>query len=159
VSAGGEFIAGYSIRHDDVTPDFTAQLVVWTKAGGIVPLGTPEGSIWSIPHAISADGNLIVGSVASRNPGAFLWDPAHGIRDLRSTLVEDFGLAAQLDGVMLDHAMDITPDGKIIVGIGRDPFGNERPWVVTIPEPSTAVLGAVGLVGVVVPMRMRRRKG
>jgi hypothetical protein len=51
-----------------------------------------------------------------------------------------------LTGWTLDAAYGVSADGRTIVGYGSGPDGAEA-WMAVIPEPSTGLLLALGLVG------------
>ena len=64
------------------------------------------------------------------------------------TLAEVLGLdGIDLTGWTLVSANAISADGTTIVGVGINPAGATEAWVATIPEPGTAVLLGIGLVG------------
>jgi uncharacterized membrane protein len=129
-----------------------AEAFRWTQEGGLVGLGhLPQRagmSAFSSALATSADGGVIVGS-SNYAEGlfiygltAFLWDEAHGMRNLR-TVLEGFDL--DLTGWRLTEATGISADGRVIVGDGINPQGHHEAWLAVIPEPGTAALLAVGL--------------
>ena len=90
------------------------------------------------------------GQTAS-GPVVFIWDEGHGMRSLPDVLVTDYGL--DLSGWDLIAARAITPDGLTIVGTGRR-GGWLEAWIAVIPEPSTGMLFAAGLLG----LALRRRR-
>jgi hypothetical protein len=67
---------------------------------------------------------------------AFIWDTAHGMRDLRQVLIDEYGLGAALENVTLTDAVDISADGRVIVGLGYtgEPGGS---WIVHLPPAVT----------------------
>jgi probable HAF family extracellular repeat protein len=113
----------------------------WSDATGMLPLGILPGTAWSAAIDVSGDGSIIVGT---SDEVAFLWDEAHGMRDLKQVLQQDFAL--DLTGWSLTRARGVSLDGLTIVGEGLNPQGRTEGWVAVIPEPSTAALLAVGLV-------------
>lgn len=119
----------------------------WTEASGMVSLGAGYGS-YAI--ACSGDGSIIVGYILSQEESssystAFIWDSAHGSRDLKTVLTTDYGL--DLSGWTLGEATGISDDGRTIVGVRTDPLGNPVGWVAVIPEPGTLMLLVVSLAG------------
>jgi uncharacterized membrane protein len=106
----------------------------------MVPLGRLDPGD-SAASDVSADGTVIVGS---SNAVAVIWDEANGMRDLKGVLVNDFGL--DLSGWSLHEALGVSDDGRTIVGMGRNPQGKSEGWIAVIPEPSTALLLASGLL-------------
>ena len=75
---------------------------------------------------------------------AFIWDEAHGMRNLREVLVEVYGL--DLDGWGTLRAEAISADGNAIVGFGEGPPGSGQAWLAILPPEPTAV-PAIGRVG------------
>jgi probable HAF family extracellular repeat protein len=145
----------------------------WSSESGMVGLGflkTDAPGSWAL--AASRDGSIIVGnSIVERDSapdpghglgpivtdhfGAFIWDPAHGMRNLQSVLESDYGL--DLSGWQLTSAVDISDDGRVIAGNGINPQGQQEAWVVhlhAIPEPATVVMIVLGF-GVTLLARRR----
>jgi len=95
--------------------------------------------------AVSADGSTIVGrySIRTGRYTPFIWTRARGFEDLEVLLLS---LGVSLDGWDLLDAVDVSADGRTILGMGRI---SGRPlshvWVAVIPEPSTALLLGAGL--------------
>lgn len=73
---------------------------------------------------------------------SFVWDDVMGMRSLRDTLTDDFGL--DLADWTLLEASGISDVGRTIAGNGINPDGNQEAWVATIPEPSSVTLLALG---------------
>ena len=130
------------------------QLIRWTAADGIVPLGNLPDHTTNYPSeaaAISADGSIVVGyDCAHESLEAFIWDGDHGMRNLQSVLTNEYNL--NLTGWQLTHATSISADGQTLVGIGYNPSGQSEAWIATIPEPATLLLLALG------SMMLRRQK-
>jgi hypothetical protein len=76
------------------------------------------------------------------------------MRSLTRLLVDEFGL--DLTGWTLTRASGVSDDGLTVVGYVQNPSGYLEAWIATIPEPSTHLLVAVGLVWLAV---MRRKHG
>jgi hypothetical protein len=68
------------------------------------------------------------------------------MRSVKDLLETDYGLS--LTGWTLEFSGAISDDGLTIVGVGKNPSGNAEAWIAVIPEPSTALLVAVGLAGI-----------
>jgi hypothetical protein len=109
----------------------------------MVGLGFLPGSSGSDARAVSADGSVVVGTSGGE---AFIWDAGHGMRSLKQVLTDDFGLDLSLWNLL--EATGISADGRTIVGDGFQGFdSNQRAWIAIIPEPGTALLVIVGLLG------------
>ena len=137
VSADGAVIVG------DGESSPGRQAFRWTGEGGMVGLGDlPGGDFRSFARDVSADGSIVVGlSHTGQGPTgneAFIWDQAHGMRNLRDVLVDEFGL--DLGGWTLLTAQGISAEGERIVGIAANPQGDHEAWIAQIPEPGTLVL-------------------
>jgi uncharacterized membrane protein len=135
ISANGSTIVGAVNTSTASTAHLEAAR--WTGANWstLQLLGDLPGSVAnaSSARAVTSDGTRIVG-VASNAQGqntAFLWDAAHGMRELRELLLVDYGLP--VDGWTLVEARGISdPDvggGFTIVGSGTNPFGRPEGWV------------------------------
>ncbi len=123
----------------------------WTESTGMLRLGLGPLGAGSAANATSADGSIVVGS--SDGDEALIWDEVGGMRSLRDVLAIDFGL--DLAGWQLTNAVDISDDGRTIVGNGTGPQGFQA-WIAQIPEPSSAGLAAVGVIGLALLRRARR---
>lgn len=143
ISSDARFITGRSHGNRGY------EACLWTDGGTPIGLGDlPGGPFSSVAEGVADDGALVVGysSIASTSDRAFIWDAAHGMRDLRTVLRTEFGLP--LTGWTLTRANAISPDGTVIVGDGINPRGDFEGWVAVIPEPGTwsaILLLAVGL--------------
>ena len=159
ISADGNVIAG---RGHVTAPGFGNRYEAfrWQQGAGFIGLGDlPGGDYTSEAYAMTADGNTIVGFSADgsdQERGAFIWDAAHGMRDLRTVLINDYGLT-QLSDWNLDVAYAISPDGTTIIGDGLTPAGAFQGWIVRIPEPSVMSFTLLPLV--LLARRNRSRRG
>jgi probable HAF family extracellular repeat protein len=120
----------------------------WASETGMVGLGDLPGGLYcSEGHAVSADGNVIVGYSSGDPGGAFIWDVDHGMRSLQQLLTDEYGL--DLTGwSSLGTAHGISDDGQTIVG-GGSHNGRGEAWIAHIPEPGTLTLVLLGsLLGI-----------
>jgi probable HAF family extracellular repeat protein len=139
ISADGQTIVGMSSSAASGSEAFR-----WTAASGMEALGFPPGRTISRARAVSGDGSIVVGESLG-GPTAFIWDEENGMRLLSEVLTDDYGI--DLTGWSLELADGISSDGRTIVGRGTNPSGFTEAWVAVIPEPSTALLLAFGLLG------------
>jgi probable HAF family extracellular repeat protein len=128
-SADGSVVVGFSRSAEGF------EAFRWTEAEGMVGLGDlPGGSFSSKAHGVSADGSVIVGE-GSQGPGggatpgttAVVWTAADGPRSLKEILEVDFGL--DLGDWHLVQALDVSGDGRSIVGWGTNPDGLDEAWL------------------------------
>lgn len=122
--------------------------VRWTEQDGIEVLGTldPNPSSYSTTTAlgVTADGSVVVGNSGGRfgfNDGrAFIWDEDNGMRNLKSALLDDYGL--DLGDWILYEASGISDDGTTIIGYGTpNQFSSSiESFVIRLPEPGTLTL-------------------
>jgi probable HAF family extracellular repeat protein len=135
----------------------------WTQSTGMVSLGNLPGMTTTHPLGLTSNGSIIVGTSINSSfthGDAFIWDAAHGMRNLQSVLQSEYGL--DLTGWNLQSASGIMPDGNVIVGYGTNPSGQTEAFrvsLVTVPEPATLIqLGLATMVlGFVGIKRLRRR--
>ena len=147
-SADGSVVVGYGnspVRRGN-------EAFRWTEEGGMVGLGRFPGTYSnSYATAISADGSVVVGGSSSDGfDAAFVWDEENGMRVLLDILSQQ---GIDMQGWVLQEASNISDDGLTIVGFGKNPLGYTEAWIATIPEPSTALLISLGLIG----LGVRRR--
>jgi len=112
------------------TTDVGTEAFRWSN-GAMVSLGDfPGGAVDSVARAVSASGARIVGEgrTAAANSVAFIWDQVNGLRDVRSMLIDDFGLSTELEGWNLLSATGISGDGSVMVGRGINPDGEFEAW-------------------------------
>jgi hypothetical protein len=74
-----------------------------------------------------------------------VWTEAAGMRTLDDVLINDHGLGEELQGWRLWRISDVSDDGFVLLGRGRNPAGELEDFVVAIPEPASAALLAIGL--------------
>ena len=109
--------SGYAVSADGLVvvgtsgPSSMGSAFRWTQAGGLVALGDlPGGEIGSIPHAVSANGEIIVGESSSLLSGtgseAFRWTLAEGM----------IGLGDLPGGKYRSSAYAVSADGSVVVG-------------------------------------------
>jgi probable HAF family extracellular repeat protein len=110
VSADGAVVVGYAYNAAGYYRAFR-----WTVDGGMQDLGTLGGD-WSYAYGVSADGSVVVGGAenAAGQFRAFRWT-ASGMEDLNQTYA-----ALLTNGSVLRSANAISPDGRYIVGWGRN---------------------------------------
>jgi probable HAF family extracellular repeat protein len=153
LSADGSVIVGRGVSASG------GEAFRWTAAAGVVGLGAlTEGNFYSEARDASADGSVIVGSTGATRSDLepFIWDAVKGMRSLQDQLVDVYGL--DLSGWELLEARGISDDGRTITGFGTNPSGDREAWIATIPEPSTALLLALGLVGIAAGRRRYARR-
>jgi len=103
----------------------------WTAGGGMIALTAGVGSA----AACSADGSIVVGKFGfGATVHAFIWDAAHGLRDLNTVLATDYGLGTAIAGWTLHDATDVSADGRTIVGHATDPGGVLQAWIVHLGD-------------------------
>ncbi len=129
ISADGKVIVGKAVNSD-----LYKEAYRWTEGGGMVGLGDFPGSRFqSVAYACNADGSAIVGNgIGLDDDGrsrqeAFLWTEDDGMRTLVDVLETDYGV--DTNGWILQNALDISADGRTIVGWGRNPEGTIEGWV------------------------------
>ncbi len=120
--------------------------------------GASVGS--SIATAVSGDGSVIVGDhMNGSHP--FIWDAAHGMRDLLDVLTDDYGLGSQIGQLELQHVSGISADGQTITGTGivRNDVDPDVAWVVVLPEPGSLALLSLGFLAIRLPRRIKSSSG
>lgn len=143
ISADGSAVVGSS------TSSFGEQAFLWTAADGMIGLGFMGTGRLTQAAATSVDGRVVVGagwttSVYSATAlEAFVWTPDDGMQALAALLASS---GVDLDGWHLTAATDVSSDGAVVVGYGQNPDGRTEAFLALIPEPSAALLVALGLM-------------
>jgi probable HAF family extracellular repeat protein len=109
-------------------------------------LASPDGSLFAAALDASLDAEFIVGYSGDEVTGekrAVIWIEGESAGRFLNELLADLGL--DLEGWILESATAISADGHTIVGYGINPDGIREAWIVTIPEPASAALVALGL--------------
>jgi len=128
---------------------------VWSQATGSIdfgPLPNWNGGFFDngYSNAVSDNGQRVVGWYGSFfNSAATIWDPAGGYQRLSDVLT---AAGVNLQGYELVSAIDISPDGRIILGEARPAGSFLRDWfIVTLDGPvgsaycAPAVANSTGL--------------
>jgi probable HAF family extracellular repeat protein len=130
----------------------------WTPATGMVGLGDLTVAPFTSQAAtMSSDGGTIYGFSAAPgiNEQGWVWTQAIGMRTLDDVLVNDHGLGQELEGWRLWRISDVSDDGLVLLGRGRNPAGELEDFVVAIPEPASAALLTIGLIVFITARRLR----
>lgn len=148
VSADGNTVVGYSMS--GASPSNLWEAFLWRNGEGMIGLGDlPGGPIQSQAFSVSGNGMVVGGDSfvaqgsSALSKAAFIWDQAHGMRDVRQMLTDEYGI--DMTGWWLGRVTAISYDGTIFGGHGINPEGDEEGWIVTIPEPSTLLLCAAAV--------------
>jgi len=134
------------------------QAFLWDAENGIRGLGDlPGGPFFSEATAVSHDATVIVGhSATAAIQEAFIWDPVLGMNSLKTVL-----MARRIDLTewKLEWALDLSRDGRTIVGLAIDPQGRDVSYVAYVPEPassSSMIAGSMALAAVALRRRWAR---
>lgn len=142
VSGDGSTVIGWGTTATSASEAFS-----WTEQTGMIDL-------WrGAANAVSYDGQVVVGR--GDVDGPMLWTATDGARNLQDVLVNDYGLAASLDGWTLMDAVGVSADGNTLAGWGENPNGDIEAWIAVIPEPTTFTLLGLGCLAMMV-VRQRR---
>jgi probable HAF family extracellular repeat protein len=116
--------------------DFFWHAFRWTAATGMQDLKTLGGAM-SAAHGASFDGSVIVGksliTSATGSERAFRWTARTGMADLQRALL-NAGVAA-VQNWILTVATDVSADGTVIVGYGRNPEKRWEAFRAVLPVP------------------------
>jgi probable HAF family extracellular repeat protein len=144
VSGDGRVVVGYvhyigcGIYWTDWNDEDYMLPFLWTQQSGMMRVAVPAGSTWGQFTGVSTDGNLVVGHCGRPQwqfppeNAAMVWTPLTGAQYLTEFLVTYYDLAEQIAGWQLWDAVQVTPEGRFIVGRGRNPAGNNQMFVVEL---------------------------
>jgi len=126
ISGNGLFVVGEKNISD------SSHGFIWSESDGFIELESLGGfTIQAL--AVSDDGSVVVGWSQDNlsEPHAFIWTEENGTQKLQDVLENTYGL--ELPGWTLTAAIDITPDGKTIIGDGINPQGQQEGWRIVLP--------------------------
>lgn len=153
MSADGAWIAG------DAKLVSVGQVAYrWHASLGMQSLGDfPGGAIYSTVTDISADGNFVigVGSMGSAGDTPFIWDAENGMRPFAQAMLEDHGL--ETPGWTHRTVYAMSDDGRVFVGFGVNPHGQNEAWRIVVPEPHVGALWLVAGALMATDRRLLRR--
>jgi len=91
----------------------------WTETEGVLDLGALTNQVDARVYGMSGDGETIVGQAVQLEADgsvstATIWDPVHGMRDLKTVLIQEYAIG--LSGLQLIAANGISADGTTVVG-------------------------------------------
>lgn len=129
----------------------------WSEDGGVDYLPMLPGDTSGYVSASNYDGSMLAGiSYSGVSPQrAFFWSAATGTVELSSWLSSR---GANLDGFWLNRPAAMSWDGTVIVGNGTY-LGKSRPWLATVPEPSTVLALALPTIYLCARRRSLRPPG
>ena len=140
---------GHTIVGGTPHPSWGGSAFRWDfETGDIEGLPTPDGQFFSAGLDASLGAEIIVGYAGDDETGdirAVIWDSEAGTVHYLDELLADLGL--DIGDWVFESATAVSSDGHTIVGYGINPDGVREGWIVTIPEPTTAALFALGLLG------------
>lgn len=140
VSADGLVIVGNAVGSTG------ARAFRWTTVSGMVDLGDLPGGQGSFGRAVSEDGSIVGGESYANT--AFIWNEAHGMRDLQDLLVSVDITGWRLGSV---NGIATTTDMVYLVGTGLNPENEPEGFLVTLPKsalmPEPGSLGMLLLAG------------
>ncbi len=144
VSYNGDVIVGdtYSEFPDG---SYSTQAFKWTSDEGMVVLDFLEDGTYTNASAVSGDGKVIGGEAYNgRNAyKAVIWNDT-GLHDFQDILTDRYDV--DMSGWLRLGSIDaISKDGRTFAGTGIYQ-GQDTCWVVTIPEPMTFSLFAIGSI-------------
>jgi probable HAF family extracellular repeat protein len=126
VSAEGQYVVGAARSAVGV------EAFLWSPATGMTPLGgLREGDFASTAYAVSATGQVVVGQASGPNGAeACVWNHTQ-IQSLHALVHKQ----PEYQKWELRAARDVSADGTVIVGVGRNPAGKPAAWLLRMPKP------------------------
>jgi probable HAF family extracellular repeat protein len=160
---GGDSSAGNAINaRGDVAGDSTVVggahhaflATVDTRVGGMIDLGLLPGAVESFAYGLN-DQDAVVGSalIAGAGAHAFLWRPGGMMLDLNQLIPADSGWTLQV-------ATGIDDDGRVTgygTVDGQVHAFRLDPRPTAVPAPPSLVLLALGVIGVTIRYKSKRR--
>jgi probable HAF family extracellular repeat protein len=136
ISADGFVVVGGSSSGKNCDDKYGCRTEAFRWKGGVMMgIGRTDPQFFeSVALDVSADGSVIVGSIADPlwdTKEAFIWNERDGMRHLQTVLIDDFGL--DLSGWHLRSASEVSADGLTIVGSGGNPDGHGEVWIAVLP--------------------------
>lgn len=108
----------------------------WNAADGYELLSNSD---LDVALNVSADGSVVIGN-------QFIWDTEHGYRTINDFAEDILDTPLRSLGISYLGGIDISADGRTIVGIGGNTMtGRNEGFILTVPEPASWTLGALGI--------------
>jgi probable HAF family extracellular repeat protein len=146
-----EAIVGNTVVGTDY---FSDDAEIYTLGGSVTNIGTLSGDTGSVAYALSSGGTVVGTSYSGTLNRAFIYN--NGVMTDLNTLISGTNPFSKIN-----YAMGISPNGNYIVGNGTlTSNGDVHAFLliaVPTPEPSTLLLAASGLVGLLA-YAWRKRK-
>jgi probable HAF family extracellular repeat protein len=129
VSADGRTVVGRA------GPGTRSRAFRWTAAEGVVWIGEEHPTRTSGASGVSADGRVVVGGTflggnQLSDFEAVVWTAQEGKRSVKGVLEE---AGVDLTGWTLVSAWGVSADGRVVVGVGRNPEGEQEAWRAVLP--------------------------
>ena len=98
---------------------------LWSS-GTLTNIGAPISNELAHGRAISGDGNTVAGTASSSG----VWTWSSGTPHVVATALS--GLGVDLGGWVLSDVVDVSANGKVLVGVGFH-NGNDEGWIAILP--------------------------